>query len=98
MGNIRMYHPQVIISRNKAKVNTIAKYGKVYTKEHIFTLGKENDNWLIMRMERYLNKEVQNHGYQLALSFFILFVDSASVRPANFTLFFTGTIEKWIIT
>ena len=51
MGNIRMYHPQLIISRNKAEVNTIAKYGKVYTKARIFTLVKENDKWLIMRME-----------------------------------------------
>ena len=51
MGDIQMYNPQIKISGDDAKVNTVAKYGKVYTEAHIFTLVKENDEWLIMRME-----------------------------------------------
>ena len=51
MGNIQMYNPQIKISGNNAKVNTLAKYGKVYTEAHIFTFVEENDKWFIKRME-----------------------------------------------
>ena len=51
MGNINLYNPQIKINENNARVNIMAKYGKVYTEAHIFTLIKENNKWLIMRME-----------------------------------------------
>lgn len=51
MGNIKLYNPQIKINENNATVDIMAKYGKVYTEAHKFSLIKENKNWLIMRME-----------------------------------------------
>ena len=51
MGNINLYNPQIKINENNATVDIMAKYGKVYTEAHKFSLVKENNDWLIMRME-----------------------------------------------
>lgn len=51
IGNVEFFNPKISINQNKAKVFTEADYGKVYKWAHNFTLAKENENWLIMKME-----------------------------------------------
>jgi hypothetical protein len=49
-GIRKLYNPEITINGNGAKVMAKVKYGNT-SYAQIFTLVKENDEWLIMRRE-----------------------------------------------
>jgi DNA-binding transcriptional LysR family regulator len=50
LGIRKLYDPEITINGNEAKVMSKVKYGNT-SYSQIFTLVKENDEWLIMRRE-----------------------------------------------
>ena len=51
IGKVELYNTKISVDGDKAKVFTEANYGKVYKWAHNYTLVKENNDWLIMKME-----------------------------------------------
>jgi len=50
-GKIELKNPEIKIAENEATVQVKSKHGAHFTSSEIFTLIKENNRWLIMKVE-----------------------------------------------
>ena len=51
-NRVELYNPDININGDEAKVTMTAKYfNGTFKTTHIYTLVKENNNWLIMKVE-----------------------------------------------
>jgi hypothetical protein len=50
-GNVRLANPKMTVSKDRAKVVVTAKHGAHYKTTTVFTVVKENQRWLILKVE-----------------------------------------------
>lgn len=50
-GEVQLLNPEINVNGNEATVMATAKYGTTFKTANIYTLVKEDKNWLIMKVE-----------------------------------------------